>query len=289
MSNATPFSLRIFVADGDPDGLRLVERSNWIGKAVMFPRAVYTQIRKRKEFEEIGIYLLLGPHDSGERNQLYIGEGDPIRPRLEQHYAKKDFWTKAVFFVAGQGLLNKAHVQYLESRLIKLATDAKRVLLDNGNAPAAPTLSEADVADMEVFLANILGILPVLGIHAFEQASSIKKGGAPKLHCQGKGIAATGRDTAQGFVVYSGSYASKDQTPSLKQYSPTVCDLRIQLVKSGVLGKVGEKLQFTQDYTFSSPSLAAAVILGRQSNGRTEWKDDNGKTLKELQEAQAKP
>lgn len=287
MNNATPFSLRIFVADGDPDGLRLVERSNWIGKAVMFPRAVYTQIRKRKEFEEIGIYLLLGPQDSGEGELLYIGEGDPIRPRLEQHYAKKDFWTKAVFFVAGQGLLNKAHVQYLESRLIKLATDAKRVPLDNGNSPAAPTLSEADVADMEVFLANILGILPVLGIHAFEQAATIKEGGNPQLSCQGKGIVATGRDTTQGFVVYSGSFASKDPTPSLQQYYPAVCELRLQLVKSGVLGEAGGKLQFTQDYTFNSPSLAAAVIMGRSSNGRTEWKDSNGKTLKELQEAQA--
>ena len=36
----TPFSLRIFVADGDPDGLRIVEKSNWIGKALVFPRAL---------------------------------------------------------------------------------------------------------------------------------------------------------------------------------------------------------------------------------------------------------
>ncbi len=287
INNATPFSLRIFVADGDPDGLRLVERSNWIGKAVMFPRAVYPQVRKRREFEETGVYLLLGPQDSGEGEQLYIGEGDPIRPRIEQHYAKKDFWTKAVFFVAGQGLLNKAHVQYLESQLIKLASEAKRVPLDNVTAPAAPTLAEADVADMEVFLGNILGMLPVLGVHAFEQSPTIKKGVNPPLHCRGKGIVATARDTAQGFVVQSGSFAAKDHTPSLEQYSPSVCDLRARLLKSGVIGHAGDRLRFTQDYTFSSPSLAAAVVLGRQSNGRTEWKDANGKTLKELQESQS--
>ncbi len=35
--NATPFSLRIFVADGDPDGLPIVERSNWVGRALVFP------------------------------------------------------------------------------------------------------------------------------------------------------------------------------------------------------------------------------------------------------------
>jgi hypothetical protein len=92
-----PFTLHIFVADGDPDGLRLVERSNWIGKAIMFPRALYHQVRSRCEFQQIGVYLLLGPRENGDGDKVYIGEGDPVRPRLEDHYAKKDFWTRAVF------------------------------------------------------------------------------------------------------------------------------------------------------------------------------------------------
>jgi len=147
MTNQTPFSLRIFVSDGDPDGLRLVERSNWIGKALMFPRALYTQVRNRQEFLQTGVYLLLGPRTQGDGEMLYVGEGDPVRPRLENHYANKDFWTRAVFFVAGLGQLNKAHVQYLEARLVNLANAAKRVPLDNANKPAEPTLSEADRAE----------------------------------------------------------------------------------------------------------------------------------------------
>lgn len=287
MSTSTPFSLRIFVADGDPDGLRIVERSNWIGKAVIFPRALYPKVRGRDEFQQTGVYLLLGPRESGDGEQLYIGEGDPVRPRLDQHYAKKDFWTKAVFLVAGQAQLNKAHVQYLESQLIKRAAAAKRVPLENGNTPAAPTLSEADRADMEVFLANILGMLPVLGIHAFEQSSPAGESGSPLLKCQGKGITATGRDTAQGFVVRAGSHASKEITPSLKKYFPSSCDMQAMLIKSGVLVEDKGQLRFTQDYPFSSPSFAAQVVLGRSANGRTEWKDASGKTLKGLQEAQA--
>jgi hypothetical protein len=287
MNTTTPFSLRIFVADGDPDGLRLVERSNWIGKAVIFPRALYPKVREREEFQQTGVYLLIGPRESGDGDQLYIGEGDPVRPRLEQHYAKKDFWTKAVFFVAGQGQLNKAHVQYLESQLIKHATAAKRVPLDNGNTPAEPTLSEADRADMDVFLANILGMLPVLGIHAFEQSSQKADAGSPLLKSQGKGVTATGRDTAQGFVVRAGSHALKEVTTSLAQWFPSTCDLRKQLVDNGVLAEEKDRYRFTQDYTFNSPSLAAQVILGRSANGRTEWKDSSGRTLKALQEAEA--
>ena len=80
--SVTPFSLRIFVADGDPDGLRLVERSNWIGKAVMFPRALYTKVRGRDEFKQTGVYLLLGPRTDGDGEMLYIGEGDPVGERV---------------------------------------------------------------------------------------------------------------------------------------------------------------------------------------------------------------
>lgn len=284
---ASPFTLRIFVADGDPDGLRIVERSNWIGKAVVFPRSLFPAVRQREEFQQTGVYLLIGPQESGEGEQLYIGEGDPVRPRLEQHYAKKDFWTKAVFFVAGQAQLNKAHVQYLEAQLIERASAAKRVPLENSNTPAVPTLSEADVADMDVFLTNILGMLPVLGVHAFELSSAKREAGNPRLQCQGKGISAAGHDTTQGFTVEAGSLAAKNHTPSLNHHFPAVCDLRDQLVKSGVLSDEKESLRFTQDYTFSSPSMASSVVLGRASNGRTEWKDSNGKTLKAIQEEQA--
>src|SRR5204863_4420341 len=109
---------------------------------------------------QTGVYLLLGPRPNSDGEMLYIGEGDPVRPRLEDHYAKKDFWTRAVFFVAGPGQLNKAHVQYLESQLVSRAKAAKRVPLDNGNNPDDPTLSEADRAFVDVFLDNILGMLP---------------------------------------------------------------------------------------------------------------------------------
>lgn len=288
MSTQHPFSLRIFVADGDPDGLRLVERSNWIGKGVMFPRALYPQVRNRPEFQQTGVYLLMGPSNDGDGEMIYIGEGDPVRPRLENHYANKDFWTQAVFFVAGAGQLNKAHVQYLEAQLVSRAKAAKRTPLDNGNSPTEPTLSEPDRADMDVFLHNMLGMLPVLAIHAFEQSSGTASPGvfAP-LICQGKGAVARGNETPQGFVVFSGSFAARDEAPSLINHFPNVCRMRAELQKSGVLTSDGDRLRFTQDHTFSSPSLASSVILAHSSNGRIDWKDATGKTLKELQIAQA--
>lgn len=283
----TPFSLRIFVADGDPDGLRLVERSNWVGKALMFPRALLPQVKLRPELSQTGVYLLLGPREDGEGDMLYAGEGDPIRPRLESHYAQKDFWTRAVCFVATPGQLNKAHVQFLEANLIRLAKAAKRLPLDNANQPMEPSLSEADRADMQVFLDNMLGMLPVLGVHAFEQTTKTQVPSAPVLTCKGKGVAATGYEASQGFVVKAGSQAVGESVPSMQQHVRGMYDLRQELIANGVLTQDGTGYRFTQDYPFSSPSTAAAVVLGRSANGRIEWKDAQGRTLKELQEAEA--
>lgn len=285
--STTPFSLRIFVADGDPDGLRLIERSNWIGKAVAFPRAIYPRIRTRDQFKQTGVYLLLGPRADGDGEMLYVGEGDPVGPRLESHYANKDFWTQAVFFIAGNGLLNKAHVQYLESRLVARGFAAKRVKMDNAVKPTEPTLSEADRADMDVFLSHILGMLPVLGIHAFEKSgtAAVANDDAP-LTCQGRGALARGRDTAQGFVVMAGSQIAVDEVPSLQKYFPNISQLRTELRESGVIGQDGSTFKFTEDYTFNSPSMASSFVLGSSSNGRTDWKDSDGRTLKEIQSAQ---
>jgi hypothetical protein len=299
MTASNAFSLRIFVADGDPDGLRVVERSNWIGKALMFPRALLPQVKQRPELGQAGVYLLLGPREDGAGEMLYIGEGDPIRPRLESHYAQKDFWTRAVCFVATPGQLNKAHVQFLESNLVRLAKAAKRLPLDNANHPAEPSLSEADRADMLVFLDNVLGMLPVLGVGAFELASAPPKPvvdlvapPAPTqttrvFTCRGKGVLATGFEATQGFVVQAGSQAVVETVPSIQTF-PGSTRLRQDLIANGVLVSDGSVFRFSQDYIFSSPSSASDLVLGSVTNGRTSWKDASGRTLKEVQAIEAR-
>jgi Domain of unknown function (DUF4357) len=140
---------------------------------------------------------------------------------------------------------------------------------------------------MNVFLDNILGILPVLGIHAFELSPlNIATVQMPMLTCQGKGVTATGYDTPQGFVVKSGSFAASAEAPSLKDYFPNISKLRTELLTSGVLVSEGDKLRFMQDYTFNSPSQASSVVLGNSSNGRKDWRDSSGRMLSEVQEAQ---
>ena len=181
--------------------------------------------------------------------------------------------------------LNKAHVQFLEANLIRLAKQAKRVPLDveNKKNESEPTLSEADRADMQVFLAHMLAMLPVLGVHAFEQPPQAPAPSAPELICKGKGLVARGYESTQGFVVKAGSQAAGQVAPSMAEHLPGMLAKRQELIDLGVLAQQGTDHAFTQDYTFSSPSTAACVVLGRSANGRVEWKDGQGRALKVLQ------
>ncbi len=278
-----PYSIKVFLPAGDPDGLRIVEKSNWTGQGLVFPRAQFAELRQRPELKRTGVYVLWGPGETGQLLRLYVGEGDGVLTRLEQHAKNKDFWTHAAVFTSKDQNLNKAHVQYLEARLVGLAAEAKRSELDNGNVPQLPALSEADTADAESFLADLLLCLPVVGVSLFEKA---KAGGANarELFLRAKGIEARGVDGADGFVVRAGSQAVKNEVASILSH---LVELRRGLLKQRLFEESGAAYRLTQDYTFNSPSTAAGVLLGRSANGRTEWKDAKGRSLKEIQEAEA--
>lgn len=273
------FSVRIFIPSGEPEGLRIVEKSNWIGQGLIFPRSQFTEARQRSEMKRTGIYLLWGPGESGQLPRVYVGEGDGVLSRIEQHVRNKDFWTHAAIFTSKDPNLNKAHVQHLEVRLMTLANEAKRCELDNGNMPQLPALSEPDIADADAFLANVLLCLPIVGVNFFEKAKVTSVDGHD-YYLKAKGIAARGVDSPEGFVVRVDSTAVKTEVPSIHTF---LSELRRMLLNKSVLVDAGNALRFVQDYTFNSPSTAAGVLLGRSANGRTEWKDKDGCSLKEIQ------
>jgi hypothetical protein len=282
-SQLRPFSIRVFVPDGDPDGLRIVEKSNWTGVGVVFNRTNYKQAVARTEFSRTGVYVLIGTSDDSALPTIYVGEGDPVKDRLNMHYSKKDFWDWAVFFVTKDNSLNKAHVQRLECRLIELALAAKQCKLDNGNCPLPPTLSEAEVADVDSFLLDMLGIFPLIGLGVFEKTVA-RKSSRELLVIESRGIRASGYEDAKGFVVCKGSQLVKEEGSSIHRFAAT---LRKDLREQGVLVLDGQNLVLTQDYTFNSPSSAAGVVLGRSASGPFEWKSKSGVTLKEIQASAA--
>lgn len=275
------FSLRLFLPDGTPDGLRVAEKSNWTGRGVVCPRARFKEAKARPEFDRTGVYVLVGPSEDSDLPTVYVGEGDPARPRLERHFAEKDFWTSLVLFTSKDESLNKAHVQRLECRLHELARTANRCVLDNVQVPQPPSLSESDTAEVEGFLDEMLLVFPLLGVTVFERPAPTTAG-AKRYFLRARGIDAEGYEGDAGFVVLAGSQVTADFTQSAHRYLQTQ---RAALQDRGVIVADGGMLRMAQDYSFDSPSTAAGVLLGRSSNGRELWKDADGRTLKENQAA----
>ena len=164
-----PFTIRIFVPDGDPDGVRIIDRMNWTGLGIAFPRDKWPSTKHRPEFEKTGVYILVGyQSEDDELPTLYVGQGDGVGNRIESHVNKKDFWDSGIVFVSISSGLNRAHITWLEYALLDRAVKANRSHIDNGNIPQEPALSESEKADIQAFLKEILQILPVVGLRAFE-------------------------------------------------------------------------------------------------------------------------
>lgn len=276
-------TIRLFLPRGDAKSLRTAEISNWTGTAVAAPRTELDALLARPELDKAGVYILIGSDPQTDAPYAYIGEAEIIRDRLKQHKSK-EFWVSAIVFVSKDENLTKAHVRYLESRLLAEATSVNRFKLEQNQAGGSK-LPESDRADMEVFLDRIRQLLPVLGSDILapiaQPAAKAPPGGI--LFCRGKGAEARGQRTADGFVVFRGSTAVLQQRPSAESY-PYVVARRKELIADGTLIEKGGFLVFTKDAEFSSPSAAAAVIHGGNANGLIMWKTEAGESLKQLDE-----
>ncbi len=280
MSDA--FSIIIDVQSGDPEGLRTIEIPGWTGQGIMFPRSLFAERDLQEKLTRIGVYILWGPGESEQLPDAYIGQG-AIQSRLSQHYRNKDFWTHAVAFTSTDKHLNRATVQYLESKLVQLASEVKRCALVNDQIPQMPALANADMVYAQSYLTKLLLCLPVLGVNLFEKPRE----GTDKtqyLQLKGKGIEAQGFEDTSGFIVRSGSQMVKDdkvagKTPDRHRIT------RDMLIRQGIVEDQGTAYEFIQNYTFRSPSGAASILLGRAADGFREWKDARGTSLKRLRAA----
>ena len=208
-----------------------------------------------------------------------MGEEEKVKNRLDLHYANKDFWQQAMVFTTTGTALNKAQVKYLEARLLELAKACGRTKLQNTVTSHRPGLSEADEAEMEGYLDELLSLLPVLGVPFFE-LDETPTGDRKVYLVKGPGCKATGFETNTGFTVQEGSLAREPTVPLMKKKASGYYRQRQELIDDEVLDKQTDGYRFTKDWLFGSPSAAASVCLGRSANGLTEWKDEVGTTLK---------
>jgi hypothetical protein len=281
------YQVLVFAPAGYGQALRVVEKDDWKGHALLIKRAIFPEAASRTELQRPGVYILHGPSAEDEsRISLYIGEGDPTFPRLKSHYKLKDFWTDIICFTSVGNLLTKSHIQYLESRLINMALQAKRCHVENVRIEVLPTLSEAQIALCERFLKHMLDCLSVLGIRFFENPKTLEATELSEklsVYIITKDIGAKGFESPNGFVVEKGSSASASTTESFGN-SAGLTKLRERLIEDGILSVQGNLLEFVADFEFGSPSTAASIVYGRVMNGREAWKLADGTSLKIAQD-----
>ena len=280
--------ISIYLHEGLPQGARVVGIDQWSGRVVAGPRnAMKDVLYLLDQYNHDGssLYFLVGEQDRDDLPSVYIGETDNFRDRIKQHEKNKEWWNDVVIFFSPDGSLMTTGSKYLESVCIDRIGSMGHCTLDNSTSPAKKKVLLEESSGLEQFYQNILTILPILGYSIAVSdmpAESTGKDGMT-FYCTRKGADAQGLLRKDGKMkVLKGSKCVGEITLSFSDHAYK--KLRDELISIGRLHKEDSNYIFTDDYIFNSPSAAAAIVLGNSANGKIEWKDDHGHTMKNVLE-----
>lgn len=278
-------SIELFLVNGTADSLIIAELSNWNGKAIKIPRIEVSSC-ERDDITQAGVYFLFCKEDDGS-DSVYIGEAENVKDRLVQHLRdyqsekEKYYWNTAVIFVGRD--LNKALIRYLENRFVEIARTSKRYLVLTKNTYRNTVMKESQVAVMEEFVDNVKILINALGYKVLEPFAQVDSSNTTVddelLYLTSGLVNATGKVTAEGFVVFAG--ATVNEKTSVKSLSVGMQKQRQKLFDSAKVNN----LVTTEDILFSSSSAAADFILGYSVSGPRTWKTKHGKSLKDIEDA----
>lgn len=279
-------SIELFLVNGTADSLIIAELSNWNGKAIKIPRIEISSCN-RDDITQAGVYFLFCKEDDGS-DSVYIGEAENVKDRLVQHLRdyqsekEKYYWSTAVVFIGRD--LNKALIRYLENRFVEIARASKRYLVLTKNTYRNTVMKESQIAVMEEFVDNVKILINALGYKVLEPFAQVDPSNDTVddklLYITSGSVNATGKVTAEGFVVFAG--ATLNEKMSVRSLSAGMQKQRQKLFDSSKVNN----LVTTEDILFSSSSAAADFILGYSVSGPRTWKTKDGRTLKELEDKQ---
>lgn len=274
-------TITTYLIDGTPQGPRTVFISNKNLMALEVPRSKMASVMDRKEFKRCALYILIGESEDGEP-KAYIGETNNFSNRVKNHEKNKDFWSKALVFVSqNDSQIDKADVQYLEAKAIRLADECKQFVLDeNKQIPELPNLPEHKRDPDDEFFEDVVFVTSFTGCNIFDKAEASKhnkgsKEGNTLFYLTSRGVKATAIYNDSGMMVLAGSIVSPHSTPSFRgaEKRDKMINECTQLENGHLVLKLNKQ--------FNTPSGASCFCLGSSSNGTEMWKDKNGISLKE--------
>ena len=286
----------MFLMDGEVTGKIKCTLSNWTGVIYKIPRIQLGDLKSRDEMKQSGIYFLFGRDEDKQKDVTYIGQattrknGEGVLLRIQEHTrdTHADYFNDVIILTTQNNSFGPTEISYLENKFTQLAKEAGRYIVKNGNDPNPGNVTEEKESELDEIVENTLMIIGTLGYRVFipmtkKVSQDLTDNHSTYLYLKrktkksNKVIEATCERTTEGFVVLEGSQVEIKDSPYLPA---SLKEMRQNLIASRIIqdGVLKEK------QLFSSPSYAAAFLLGMQTNGRTDWKDQDGRTLKELEE-----
>ena len=289
-------NINMFLMDGEVTGKIKCTLSNWTGVIYKIPRIQLGDLKSRDEMKQSGIYFLFGRDEDKQKDVIYIGQattrknGEGVLLRIQEHTRDihADYFNDVIILTTQNNSFGPTEISYLENKFTQLAKEAGRYIVKNGNDPNPGNVTEEKESELDEIVENTLMIIGTLGYRVFvpmikEVSQDLTDNHSTYLYLKRKTkksnrvIEATCERTTEGFVVLEGSQVEIKDSPylpaSLKEMRQNLIDS--QVIQDGVL---------KEKQLFFSPSYAAAFLLGMQTNGRTDWKNQDGRTLKELEE-----
>lgn len=278
-------TIQIFLPDGDPKGIKIATIRTRNIEVISFSRNNLESLYKIMENKnKVGVYFLTGFNETKEQNEIYVGEAEDVTIRLKQHNSSidKDFWQKGYFVITNNGFFTKSHIKFLENFLYNKIKEADKISLHNGNEPTKSYIDETIEADLNGDIYECIEVLVslLIGDNIFEKIdkTSNKKSGEIFICKDTKGNYAEGKYLEDGFLVFKNAKTNLSTTNSFG----TRKIIRNELISNNILVQKKDSYVLIKDFLFKSPSSASSVVLGRSSNGWTEWKNKQGKTLDDI-------
>ena len=290
-------SVNLFLMDGDADGRIKCTLANWTGVVYKIPRTDLDKCKERKDLKQSGVYFLFGIDDHTDRSVVYIGQagarknGEGLLNRLLEHRrnSEKDYWKDAVAITTSNNSFGPTEISYLENYFYNLALKVSRYEVKNGNDPTPGNITEEKESELQEFIDYTKLIIGTLGYkvftplvpthHVVEQKADESSEDIPvylkrTIKKSGLAITASGKQTAEGFVVLKGSIISPDENSK---------NISAGIRKKRQTARIENNI-LQEDVLFDSPSGAADFVVGNSLNGWTEWKSEDGRTLRELEQ-----
>jgi len=278
-------TITLFLLDGTVTGAIKYTLTNWTGVIYKIPRTALDSCKNREHLQQSGVYFLFGKNDEDNENVVYVGQaglrknGNGLLGRISEHARnpEKDYWTEAVLVTTTNNSFGPTEISYLESQFTKLATDAKRYIVKNGNDPNLGNITEEKESELEEFIEYAKIIMGILGHKVFIPLDEITEDTpadkAARLFLKTRGADATGILTSEGIIVSRGSKIAATPNPSCPEW--------VKNLRNKYGAYIGSDFVLSKDISFSSPSAAASFCVFGSANGKAAWKDESGKSLKD--------